>query len=309
MKPRAIAPGDKIGVVAPASAPADEARLTAGLKRLQDLGFQIELARSAFSPHGYLAGDDEERASAFNGMLNRTDLSAIFAARGGYGCLRLLDHIDFEAARAHPKILVGYSDITALHLAMFERAGWLGLSGPMIATDWPDIGMASEQLFWDLAAAGWSGELLGPDRQRLLGRRSGTAEGSLVGGNLATITALVGSRYMPAMEGAILFIEDVNEPPYRIDAYLAHLKLSGVLGKLGGLVVGQFTGWEPEEGKPSLTYEEVIDHYTQHVHGPVASGLVYGHIPVKNTMPVGVRALLDVIDTEATLEILETVTV
>lgn len=309
MKPRAIVPGDKLGVVAPASAPLDEVRLTAGLKRLEDLGFQIEMVRTDFEAHGYLAGDDEERAAAFNSMLARTDISAIFAARGGYGCLRLLDRIDYEAARANPKILVGYSDITALHFALFERAGWLGLSGPMIATDWPDIGMASEQLFWDLAAGGWSGELLGPDNERLNGKRSGTAEGSLVGGNLATITSLIGSRYMPAMDGAILFIEDVNEPPYRIDAYLAHLKLSGVLGKLGGLIIGQFTGWEPELGKPTLTYEDVIDHYTQHVHGPVATGLVYGHIPVKNTMPVGTRAMLDVIDTEATLSILEPVTV
>jgi muramoyltetrapeptide carboxypeptidase len=112
---------------------------------------------------------------------------------------------------------------------------------------------------------------------------------------------------MPSIEGAILFIEDVGEPPYRIDKYLAHLKLSGVLGKLGGLIIGKFTGWEQDQ-KPTLTYDEVIDHYTQHVHGPVASGLVYGHVPVKNTMPVGVRAWFDVIDTEATLKILEPVT-
>jgi muramoyltetrapeptide carboxypeptidase len=308
MKPRAIAPGDKVGVIAPASTPLDEERFSAGIRRLRGLGFEVELGRPSLEPLGYLAGDDEDRASELNSMLNRTDLSAIFAARGGYGCLRLLDHIDYEAARTHPKILVGYSDITALHFALFERAGWLGLSGPMVATDWPDVGMATEQLFWDLAAGRWSGELLGPDRERLLGRRSGTAEGILVGGNLATIAALVNSRYMPAMDGAILFVEDVNEPPYRIDAYLAHLKLSGVLGKLGGLVFGQFTGWEPEEGKPSLSYEDVIEHYTQHVHGPVATGLVYGHLPVKNTMPIGVRAMLDVIDTEASLQILESVT-
>jgi len=308
MKPRAIEPGDRIGVIAPASTPLDDKQFQAGLNRLKSLGFEIELGRSDVKAHGYLAGDDNERAAALNSMLNRNDCSAIICARGGYGSLRLLDMIDYEAARANPKILVGYSDITALHFALFERAGWYGLSGPMIASDWPHIGMASEKLFWDLAAGGWTGELLGPDGEKLLGTRSGTAEGFLVGGNLSVITALVGSRYMPAMEGAILFIEDVNEPPYRIDAYLAHLKLSGVLGKLGGLVVGKFTGWEPEKGEPTLSYEEVIDHYTQYVHGPVAVGLVYGHVPVKNTMPVGVRALLDVIDTEASLQILESVT-
>ncbi len=308
MKPPAIKPGDRIGVIAPASTPLNDKQFEAGLNRLKSLGFKIELGRPNLKAHGYLAGDDDERVAALNSMLNRNDVSAIICARGGYGSLRLLDQIDYEAARLHPKILVGYSDITALHFALFERAGWLGLSGPMIAPDWPDIGMASEQLFWDLAAGGWTGELLGPDNERLLGRRSGTAEGFLVGGNLAVITALIGSRYMPAMEGAILFIEDVGEPPYRIDAYFAHLKLSGVLGKLGGLVVGKFTGWEPEEGKPTLSYDEVIEHYTQYVHGPVATGLVYGHVPVKNTMPVGVRALLDVIDTEASLQILESVT-
>ena len=308
MKPRPIAPGDRIGVIAPASAPLDGERLEAGLNRLRGLGFEVELAPARFNTNGYLAGDDDERATALNNMLNRTDISAIFSARGGYGCLRLLDLIDYEAARLHPKLLIGYSDITALHFALFERAGWNGLSGPMIATDWPDIGMASEKLFWDLAAGGWIGEVTGPDNERLLGRRSGTAEGFLVGGNLSVITALIGSRYMPAMEGAILFIEDVGEPPYRIDALLARLKLSGVLGKLGGLIVGKFTGWEPEDDKPTLSYEDVIEHYTQHVHGPVATGLVYGHIPVKNTMPIGVRALFDVIDTEASLQILESVT-
>jgi len=305
MKPRAIQPGDRIGVISPASAPADSARMSAGLRRLELLGFKIETAKMSMTRTGYLAGSDEERAKELNSMLNRNDISAIFCARGGYGSLRLLELVDYEAARTHPKILVGYSDITALHFALFERAGWQGLSGPMVATDWPDIGMASERLFWDLAAGRWTGELLGPDNERLLGRRSGTAEGFIVGGNLATISALVGSRYMPAMEGAILFIEDVNEPPYRIDAYMAHLRLSGILGKLGGLVVGQFTGWEREDNKPTLTYDEVIEYYTQFVHGPVATGLVYGHVPIKNTMPVGVRAILDVIDTEASLQIIE----
>jgi len=308
MKARPIQLGDRIGVIAPSSAPDDDVRFEAGLKRLRELGFRIELDRPKITANGYMAGDDDERAIALNNMLNRPDISALFCARGGYGCLRLLDLIDYEAARANPKLLIGYSDITALHFALFERAGWRGLSGPMVATDWPDIDMESEQLFWDLATAGWSGELRGPANERLLGRRSGTAEGYLIGGNLTVITALIGSRYMPVMKGAILFIEDVGEPPYRIDAALAGLKLSGVLGELGGLIVGKFTGWEPEDNKPTLSYDDVIEHYTQHVHGPVATGLVYGHVSVKNTMPIGVRALFDVIDTEASLEILESVT-
>jgi muramoyltetrapeptide carboxypeptidase len=130
----------------------------------------------------------------------------------------------------------------------------------------------------------------------------------LLGGNLSVITALIGSPYLPSLNGAILYLEDVSEPPYRIDGYLAQLHLSGILGRLGGLIFGAFSEWKPDDDKPTLTYEQVISHYAQYVHGPVAGNLQFGHFPVKNTMPVGIQASLDVIDTEVELVFKERIT-
>ncbi|HYE59457.1 MAG TPA: LD-carboxypeptidase, partial [Rhodothermales bacterium] len=136
--PEALTPGDRILVVAPSSAPRSEAGLQAGLAALRGRGYRVEPMRPAYAPHGYLAGDDAARLDEFNRALRDPDAKAIFCVRGGYGALRLLPHLDYEAARRHPKLLVGYSDITALHLALYHRAGWRGLSGPMVAVEWAE---------------------------------------------------------------------------------------------------------------------------------------------------------------------------
>lgn len=295
-------------MVAPGSAPGDPDRLRQGIERLKSLGFEIELDPPEIQSVGYLAGTDEARIASFNRMLTRKDIKAIFCVRGGFGSLRILPFIDYNAARANPKLLVGYSDITALHLALYERSGWYGLQGPMVAVEWPDIEASIEQMFWDLATGGWSGRLAGPHGERLTGIRSGTVDGTLLGGNLSVITAMVGTPYLPSLDRAILFVEDVDEAPYRIDGYLAQLQLSGILGRLGGLIFGTFSGWEPKDDKPTLSYEDVIAHYAKFVHGPVAGNLQFGHMPAKNTMPVGIQASLDVIDDQVELVFKERVT-
>ncbi len=296
-----------VAVAAPASAPLDDARFQAGLDALRARGLTVEAARD-LAPHGFLAGTDAERLAELNALLRRDDLDAIFCARGGYGTLRLLPDLDYGAARTHPKIIVGYSDITALHLALFAKAGVPGLSGPMVAPDWSALDPASEALFWHLAEGG-TGEIVGPGGEALEGVRPGTAEGVLLGGNLVLLTSLLGTPYLPDLRGAVLFLEEVGEPPYRVDRLFAQLKLSGVLDHLGGLVLGAFTGAEPPPDRPSLSLGDVLDHYTAALPYPVARGLVYGHLRPKSTLPVGVRARLEVEGEAATLTVLDPVTV
>ncbi len=309
MKPFPIEPGDTIGVVAPASAPPDMARFRAGIVQLERRGYRVELGRSAFAEDGYLSGTDAERLDELNGFLRRDDVRMLIAVRGGYGCLRLLPHLDYEAARAHPKLIVGYSDITALHLALLRFADLPGISGPMIAVDWPDLDPASEALFWAIARGETCDSLIGPSGEILRPLREGTAEGTLLGGNLSTIVRLLGTPYLPSFEDTILFVEDVGEPPYRIDAMLAQLHLAGAFDKLGGLVLGGFTRWQPETDKAcaSPAPGEIFREYFADAGFPVAEGLVYGHFPVKNSLPVGGRARLQVTSDMARLGLVEPV--
>ena len=294
-----------MAVAAPASAALDPADARAGLDALRARGLDVEESRARALPHGYLSGPDDERADELNALLARDDLDAIVCLRGGYGLLRILDRLDYAAARAHPKLVVGYSDVTALHLALWARAGLPGLSGPMVAPDWPRLDPGSEALFWALAGGEAPVEIVGPGGERLAGKRDGEHEGVLLGGNLSLVAALVSTPFLPDLTGAILFVEDVGEPPYRVDGLLARLRLAGVLERLGGLVFGAFTGADAPPGRPTLPLDDVISHYAALVRGPVACRLVYGHFPRKSTLPVGVRARLEVSGAWASLTVLE----
>ena len=302
--PAIVAPA-RIGIIAPASAPRTEQSLESGLKNLEEAGFTPVRRRNHIATHGFLAGTDHERLDELNGFLRSPDVDALFCVRGGYGCLRLLDDIDYEAARAHPKLLVGYSDITALHLALFKHAGWVGISGPMVAVEWPTPKESNCTQFLDLMSGRLaSGELDTADHP-LRPLYEGTIVGPLLGGNLSLIAKMCGSRHFPDLTGAILFIEDIGESPYRIDGLLAQLKLSGHLIKLGGVVLGSFTDADPLPGRPTLPMSEVFNDYFASLGIPVADGLRYGHHPEKIAIPIGVRARLTCSSNHARLEILE----
>jgi muramoyltetrapeptide carboxypeptidase len=307
LKPKPLRPGARIGVVAPSSAPLSPSLLSEGIRTLQARGFDVVPGRSALEPEGYLSGTDDARLAEINRFLQDPDIDALFCVRGGYGLLRILDRIDYDAMRARPTLIVGYSDVTALHLAVFARTGIPGISGPMVAVEWPEPHAASEALFSDLAGGAMPDPLLGPNGEALDPVRDGTVEGTLLGGNLTLVARLVGTPYLPDLTGAILFLEEIGEAPYRIDGLLAHLHLAGHLERLGGLIYGGFTECEPEAGKPSLSLEAVLDHYAQYVPGPVASGLAYGHFPEKAALPIGVQARLRISAGRAELSILEPV--
>ena len=303
--PKPLLRTSRVAVAAPASAALEPAHATAGLSALRARGLTVETLRPLTAPGtGYLAGSDAERAAELNNLFLRDNIDAIVCLRGGYGVMRILDRLDYDAVRAHPKLVIGYSDITALHLALWTKAQIPGLSGPMVAPDWPHLDPESEALFWALAGGAAPVTIQGPDGQQLVPMQSGTAEGVLLGGNLTLVVSLIGTPYAPNFDGAILFLEEVGEPPYRVDRLLAQLRLAGVLGQLGGLVYGAFTGSDAPRGRPSLAIDEVIEQYASYVSGPVARGLVYGHFLRKSTLPVGVRASLQAGDGHAVLTVL-----
>ena len=289
--PHPLTPAGRVAVVAPASpalAPSDAA---AGVRALRARGLAVEAVETTAA--GYLAGSDAERAQALNQALRRDDLDAVVCLRGGYGLLRILDRIDYAAARAHPKLVVGYSDVTALHLALWKGAQLPGVSGPMAAPDWgPGLDAETEASFWNVVGGATGYDVVGPGGETLACLKEGEAEGVLLGGNLALTCALLGTPHLPDLTGAVLFVEDVGEAPYRIDGLLARLRLAGVLERLGGLAFGMFTGTDVPPGRPTFSVDEVLAHYAQYVGGPVATGLVYGHVRRKVTMPIGVRARL-----------------
>ncbi len=294
-----------IGVIAPASAPRDPESTSLGIDYLHKLGFSVAQFRQDIKPHGYLAGDDKSRADELNHFLGRDDIDLIFCLRGGYGTLRILDHIDYEMARRHPKLLIGYSDITALQLALLEKSGWVSVSGPMVAVEFAGNQSSNQSAFWELLSASQGHNIVSPAGKDLCGWVDGQVEGSLIGGNLSLVASLVGTPYLPPLKGSILFLEDIGESAYQVDGMLAQLKLSGMLDELGGVLIGALTDSESPPGKPTLEMNEVLRHYFDGLGIPVADGLDYGHFPVKNAIPIGLRARFVVKDSLASLTLTE----
>lgn len=290
--PRALRKGAVIGIVAPASPQRDEQRLHRGIAYLESLGYRVELGRHSMAVHGgYLAGTDEQRLHDFHAMMADPAVDAVFCARGGYGTPRLLDKLDTRLIRRHPKIVVGFSDITALQLALWRRTGLVTFSGMLPSVDFADeVDAESEAWFWRVLT---STKPLGTLRQSMpLSRlQAGDATGPLIPGNLSMISAMLGTPYLPRWKGAMLVLEDVGEETYRIDRMLAQLRLAGVLQAVAGVGFGSFTQTTLRNSTtPHRHVSEVLQEYAAYVHGPVMSNVMYGHTSKKLTLPVGIRA-------------------
>lgn len=301
LRPPPLRPGTSISVVAPASAPHDLDRYEQGLSLLRSF-YDV---RSAWTPgreRGYLAAPDAERADALHAAIRDPTIDAIVCVRGGYGSLRLLPHLDWALARDHPTLLVGYSDVTALHLAFYARAEWTGISGPVV-TEWGEMDADTLESFRRLA----EGEAPSLGHDDLIPLRKGTATGPLLGGNLSVLTRLIGTPYAPDWNGSLLVIEDVGEAPYRIDRMLAHLQHAGILDALSGVILGTFHPDEPPADRPTLSLDTVIADYFEGRPYPVATGLSYGHLLPRCSLPIGVPATLTVEADVAELSILESV--
>jgi muramoyltetrapeptide carboxypeptidase len=296
IKPPKLRKGDLIGLVAPASSSSSEEKLESGIRYLEQAGYRIKVGDHVRKTRGYLAGTDEQRAEDFNAMVRNKDVKAVFAIRGGDGTPRILQMIDYRALKKHPKIIVGYSDITALQLAVFRKIGLVTFSGPMPGVEmWKDFDPYTEEHFWRmLTSAKKFGPLENPADEPLAVLRSGKASGRLIGGNFALVVNAVGTPFFPSLQDAILFIEDVDEAPNRIDRMLAQLLNAGIRRRISALVFGKFTNCEPKHpGEPFLTLDEVEKDYAEKLRCPVVANFQYGHIPRKLTVPIGLRASLD----------------
>ena len=295
IKPRALRRGDVIGICSPASAPATDDALARGIRYLEGNGYRVELGKNVSLKRGYLAGTDTQRAADVNELFGNRKVKAIIAARGGYGSQRILPYLEYRLIRKHPKIFVGYSDLTALQLALLTRTGLLTFSGPMVASELSSgFRGNSEDWFWRCLTSAKrlpsirTGKAGKPGR----GNRT-TGEGRLIGGNLSMIAASVGTPYFPDISPSLLLLEEIDERPYRVDRMLRQIRLAGILSKVKGIVLGGFTGCKPDPGKPSLTLQQIFDETFGESGCPVVRGLRYGHVKNFLTMPVGIRVRAD----------------
>jgi muramoyltetrapeptide carboxypeptidase len=295
LKPPALKKGDVIGIVSPASSPDDFTRIEQGVKYLESLGYRVKLGKHIFKRYGYLSSTDDERADDLNEMFADEKVKAIICVRGGYGTPRLLDKVDYNLIKKKPKIFVGYSDITALQLAIFKKTGLVTFSGPMLAVDiYSNFDGFAEDFFWRILTSREKKiEIKNPNGVELNTLKSGKATGTLLGGNLSLIASIMGTKYQPSFNDSVLVIEDIGEEPYRIDRYLSQLKNSGVLYKINACILGQFTDCAPKEPEKSLTLEQIFNDYLGNLKIPVISNLSYGHIPQKLTLPLGARVRVD----------------
>lgn len=302
--PHAIYPGDTIAIVAPASVPEREA-IERATSRLGEMGFRIKFFGDVYRRHGYLAGDDETRADELMQAVADPKVTAIFPARGGTGITRLLDLLDYNLFRKHPKILAGFSDITALHAALQREAGWVTFHSPH-----PMDGIGSPEGLSDLTARTFWRAILGEnysthekpgyelpltdiERSNIVTMIPGKTQGNIVGGNLSLVCTLLGTPYEFDMQGRILLLEEVAEQPYRVDRFLSQLRLAGKLDVLAGVILGQFTECEPAAGKPSLDLSEIFDTYFGNLGVPVLSNFPTGHTRENATLPLNVPVELD----------------
>jgi muramoyltetrapeptide carboxypeptidase len=291
-----LRPGDLIALIAPASTPATKERIDGGIAYLEKRGYRVVVGKHVSDVQGYLAGTDEARLEDLNGSIRNPDVRGIFAIRGGYGTPRILDGVDYAALKRDPKVLVGYSDLTALQLAIFARTALVTFSGPMTGVEmWKEIDPYTESHFWGMVEGRTEHIVLhNPADHPVRVLRGGTAEGTLIGGNLSLLQCLIGTQYLPALHGTVLAIEDVDEAPHRVDRMLAQLKNAGALGDAAAVLYGQFTDCVPSDtSKPFLSIDQVLEDYASAVHGPVLKEMMFGHIPQKFTLPLGARVRVD----------------
>ncbi|MBA3666385.1 MAG: LD-carboxypeptidase [Sphingomonas sp.] len=309
-KPPRLRRGDTVGLVKPAGFLAEEFDLQLALETIAAMGLIPKPAPHLQARFGYLAGTDEARAADLNAMYADDSVRAVFAVRGGWGSARILPYLDFDLIRANPKLLIGFSDITALHMAFAARVGFPTIHGPNAAGAWGKLSWnAFKSIAFDAKTPVYGNPIATEDRLvqrdwRTQTIRPGKAVGRLLGGNLTVLTSLMGTPYLPAFDKSILFLEDLDEAEYRIDRMLTQLALAGVLRRVAGVIFGQCTNCKssgPSYG--GFTVSQVLRQHLQPLGVPVYQGALIGHVDDQFSIPIGVRAEMDA--TAGTIRILE----
>lgn len=294
LKPRSLKPGDTIAITGPAG-PSSEENIRLAREQLEGLGFRVKLASSCFSSYGYLAGRDDLRAGDLNRMFADKGVDGIICLRGGYGSSRILDKVDFHLIRANPKVFVGYSDITALHIAINQISNLLTFHGPMAAPDLaPGLDSFSKKEFLRaLMEPQAMGDILNPQDEEIGVMVRGRARGPIIGGNLSLISSTMGTPYEIDTRGKILFLEEVGEEPYRIDRMLTQLALGGKFDGAEGIILGDWKACQSKLYSNSLSLMELFENIIKPYGKPTIYNLKAGHCRPKLTLPLGARALLD----------------
>jgi len=298
-KPARLKTGDTVALINPAGATFNSVDVDVARETLGALGLDVKLGEYVLSRRGYFAGTDDERARDLNAQFADADVRGIFTVRGGWGSSRLLPLIDFGLIRKNPKVVMGYSDITVLLLAIHAQTGLVTFHGPVGISSWNSFTVQFvRQILLEVQAVTLKnpteiGDNLTQVEDRVQVITPGTARGKLLGGNLTVLSAIIGSPYVPDWRGAILFLEDTEEGIYRIDRMLTQLKLAGVLNQISGFVFGKCTRCGPGESYGSLTLEEVLNDHIRPLGIPAWFGAMIGHVPKVFTLPLGIEAEID----------------
>lgn len=288
--------GDTLGFIAPSGAVRTPGAIERAVEETKRMGFKVKLGESAGKKYGYLSGTDEIRARDVNAMFVDDEVDAIVCLRGGYGAMRILDKIDYEMIKKHPKIFMGFSDITALHIALLEKCGLATFHGPMAAANWagkPLDEFSRDSMYRALMRSEPVGELLNPPEYPRQTVNPGQCEGRLVGGNLMLITSSLGTPWELDTKGRILFIEEIGERTYCVDRMLTQLRLAGKFHDCAGVVFGDFADCPIEYPEFGLSLDEIIGDVVAPCGKPVFAGLRCGHCSPKLTLPFGVKCRMD----------------
>lgn len=300
IKPGRLKKGDRIALVTPGSYITEEEKQES-IDNIRNLGFNVDYSDRLMQKNGYFSATDEERAADLNEMFDRKDINGILCARGGYGCARILPYLDFELIRNNPKPFIGFSDVTALHFAIYKNSGLITFHGP--------VGVST---FSQFSIKNFNDVLIDPKHKLVLTNSSGdnnyniygittiaggTGEGKLIGGNLSIVTSLIGTEYDLDFSGKIVFLEEFIEEPYRIDRMLTQMLQSGKFRNAAGIALGVFKMCEPSKTNPSFTESfslmDVLKDRLGNLGIPVVYGLSFGHVVDKFTLPFGIKAELD----------------
>lgn len=321
LKPPRLNFGDTIGIIAPASAPPDPKAIDRSITALERLGFKPKLAPNVRKRWGFLAGSDRDRAADLMKMFLDRKVNAIICVRGGYGTARLLPLLDYRKIRANAKVFIGYSDITSLHCAFLVKANLISFHGPMLNSDFikddiPDFTLRSfiRTLMKPEPAGSIAEGANAEGRRQKSGRamslisilRSGKVTGQLIGGNLSILCATLATPYQPSFRKKILFLEDLDEVPFRFDRMLTHLLNAGLLQQVAGVAIGTNKNCIDPKAKGCKEYRQTVEDVFKErlapLKVPVVLGLPFGHVPLNATLPVGVKVTLDGVKGDLVIE-------
>jgi len=303
-KPRALKPGDTLGLLAPASM-TDHQNVDKAIEKLKKMGFNVKVGKSPYKRYGYLSGEDKVRADDINSMFKDKEIDGIICTRGGYGTPRILPLLDYDAIRDNPKVFIGFSDITALHIAFNQKSELVTYHGPMAVSNLIKgvSEFTMESLLDSVSRTASERVINNPEGTKVETVCQGTSEGIITGGNLSLLTNSIGTPYEIDTKGKILFIEEISEDVYKIDRALNQLKLAGKFEDAIGIILGDFNDCDKSKHDESLSLMEVINHHIKNANKPTIFNLKSGHCEPMITLPLGIKVRLDA--TERALTILE----